>query len=146
VDNILVAIDGSEHSNRVVDYACNLAKKISAKILLVYVMNPPPEPEAIEAFERSERYQDAYADYVKALGESVTQKFQERVEKQGLNCTVSMPSGNPAEEIMEIAQIEKPELIVIGLKGLHGLARFRSLGSISRRVLEHSELPVVVVP
>jgi nucleotide-binding universal stress UspA family protein len=32
------------------------------------------------------------------------------------------------------------------LKGLHGLARFRSLGSISRRVLEHSELPVVVVP
>ena len=37
-------------------------------------------------------------------------------------------------------------MIVLGVKGLHGLARFRSMGSVARNVIENSPVPVLSVP
>jgi nucleotide-binding universal stress UspA family protein len=70
LNEILVAVDGSKHSFKVVNTACDLAKSLSAGILLVYVMHlPEEEPEGVEEFERVEQYPDAYADYLKELGD-----------------------------------------------------------------------------
>ncbi len=51
-----------------------------------------------------------------------------------------------ADEILNVANVEKVRMIVIGIKGLHGLAKIRSLGSVTRRVAENAECPVLVVP
>ena len=51
-----------------------------------------------------------------------------------------------ADEILNVANVEKVRMIVMGIKGLHGLAKIRSLGSVTRRVVENADCPVLVVP
>jgi nucleotide-binding universal stress UspA family protein len=113
----------------------------------VTVINPPStEPEGIVAFETTEGYPDAFAEYLTKVSEEVTRKITEVLENSGVESRAITPSGNPSSEILEIAESEKVNLIVIGLKGLRVLGRVRSLGSVARRVIEDSTRPVVVVP
>lgn len=52
--------------------------------------------------------------------------------------------GNPADEILNIAQERKADLIVTGAKGLGAIGRFL-LGSVSTRVVQHATCSVLVV-
>jgi nucleotide-binding universal stress UspA family protein len=147
LNNILVAIDGSAHSEKVVDFACDVAKKESAGITLVYVIkNPAEESEEIKEYEKAEGYPDAYAEYLKEAGDNIMSKWTKEVESAGVSCKPLVEYGNPADRILETAKANNVGMIVLGLHGLHGLARLRSLGSVSRRVVEHSSCPVAVVP
>jgi len=147
MDQILVAVDGSKHSFNVVDRGCELAKALSSSILLVYVMKElVEEPEGIVSYEKSEGYPDAFADYLQLMGDQITGKLAEKIKLAGIPFRVVTPSGNVAEQILNVANLDKVRMIVIGVKGLHGLAKIRSLGSVPRRVVENAECPVVIVP
>ena len=147
MDELLVAVDGSSHSSKVVDSAIGLARKLAAKILLVNVINmPSEEPEGIKEFERIENAPDAYAEYLKDMSDALMEKLSKQVSSSGVDFRVLTPSGNPAKEILEIANLDKVTMIVIGMQGLHGLGLVESLGSVARRVLEKSKVPVYVVP
>jgi nucleotide-binding universal stress UspA family protein len=52
---------------------------------------------------------------------------------------------NPPEKIVEFANNEKVDLIVIGNVGLSGLSKVKALGSISRSVSERASCPVLIV-
>lgn len=135
------------HSLKVVDFAIELARKLSYSILLVTVIKAESqEPEGIVAFEKAEEYPDAYADYLQSRGDAITGKLSERIKQAGVQSRAISPTGNPASEITEIAEVEKVKLIVVGVKGLHGIAKIRSLGSVARRVVENAPVPVIVVP
>jgi hypothetical protein len=53
--------------------------------------------------------------------------------------------GNIADEILKLAKKKSIDLIVIGSQGLHGIGRLKSLGSISRKVSEFADCPVLIV-
>ncbi|MDG6905859.1 MAG: universal stress protein [Nitrososphaerota archaeon] len=70
---IVVAVDGSKHCEKVVDFACELAKDMNISIVLINVIRRmPDEPERIKAFEESEHCKGAFATYLEQLGKSVT--------------------------------------------------------------------------
>ena len=143
----MVAIDGSKHSSAVTGVAVEIAKGLSLKILLVHVLkNELEEPEGLATFERAEEYKDAYADFIQQYGQQVIEEFGHEVEKSGVPFRSVIPTGNPAGEIIEIARLERVKMLVIGMKGRHGIGRIISLGSVARRVVENSPSPVVVVP
>ncbi len=147
MNEILVAVDGSDHSFKVIDVANDLASKLAAEILLVYVVQQPAEePIGIKDYEKAEQYHDAYADYLQNLDEKAMGKFSDVLKKAGIKFRAITPTGNPAAEILNITGLEKPMMIVLGVKGLHGLARFRSMGSVARNVIENSPVPVLCVP
>ena len=143
MEEILVAVDGSRYSNAIIEYSCKLARKLSGKITLIYVSNYPdllqeyigvngnaPSPQA----ER----------YVK-IAESITSTLGQIITSKGIPCEIVLETGNATERIISAASNRKASLIVLGLRGLHGLERIRSLGSVARRVLENSPCPVLVV-
>jgi len=147
MNDILVAVDGSKHSSKIVDVGIQLAKAFSAGIILVYVIHTPgEEPEGVKSFEKVEQYPEAYADYLQGLGESVTDQLTDVIQKAGLKVRAITPSGNPANEILNIADVETPTMIVLGVKGMHGIRRFLTLGSVARNVIENARVPVVTVP
>ena len=75
MEEILVAVDGSEESNEIVKSAIDLSKRTSLPVALVYVIkNGQEEPDAIREFERVERFHDAYANYLQDIGKKVTTK------------------------------------------------------------------------
>ena len=146
-DDLLVAIDGSAHSSRIVDVGIEIAKGMSLKILLVHVLKDfLDEPEGLRAFEKAEEYRDAYADYVQEKGQQIVEEFTHKIEQSGVPFRSVTPTGNPAEKILEIARVDKVKMVVIGMKGRHGIGPITSLGSVARRVVENSPCPVVVVP
>ena len=140
---ILVAIDGSKHSEKVVDFGIVLAKSSGASIRLVHVVKKPEkEPEGIREFELAENYEGAYAEYL----QNITRQLAERIAKANVKYESVVVLGNPAVSILEMAKSVEARYIVVGLKGLHGAGRLRSLGSVARRIIENSSCPVLVVP
>ena len=144
---IVVAVDGSKHCEKVVDVACGFAKDMNTSIVLIHVLRRmPDEPEGVRAFEESEHYKEAFANYLEDLGESVTTALAARVEKENVQCAVMTEVGNPVERIVETARLQNARIIVLGLHGLHNVGLIRSLGSVARRVIENAGRPVLVVP
>lgn len=172
---LLVAVDGSKHSEKVVEVACQLAKDLSATIVLLYVMRRMPEElEGIKEFKESEHYEEeyakplseiredatarlsertksqnyeeAYARYLSDVGKEVTSKLGERIKNQNVFCEISTEFGNPVELILETAKLRKPRMIVMGLHGRRYAGRIRSLGSVARTVIENAPCQVLVVP
>jgi nucleotide-binding universal stress UspA family protein len=141
---ILVAIDGSKHSARIVDYASDLAKSTSAKVVLVYVMPEVSIPPGYKEYADVERLDPS--SYFDAVGKQVIKDMGERIEKKGVKFEGVYEVGNPAATILDKAKSREAIFIVMGVHGLHGLARIRALGSVARRVIENSSIPVVLVP
>jgi nucleotide-binding universal stress UspA family protein len=141
---LLVAIDGSKYSSKIVDFACDLAKKMEEKLVIIYVSKDPEIVEDyIELGARTPRSSTQKAAV--AIAESITSDLAKRIENKGIAHEVVLESGRPAEKIVSTAAERKCDMIIIGLKGLHGADRIRSIGSVSRRVLESSPCPVAVV-
>jgi nucleotide-binding universal stress UspA family protein len=139
---ILVAVDEHPHAEQIVDSAIELAKGISAKILLMYVVEERSVPE---------KFRDEHGD---ALPEHFYQDEFERtvgplvrmIEKTGIKCEGITASGDPVKEILKVAKSEDVSYIVMGTRELRGLGRLRAIGSVSRNVIEKSTIPVVAVP
>ncbi|MGA2874496.1 MAG: universal stress protein [Nitrososphaerales archaeon] len=144
---IVVAVDGSKHSEKVVDVSCQIAKELNSSIVLIYIIRKiPEEPEGVKAFEESEHYKEAFSLYLEQLGNVVTTKLGERAEGQDIQCVTMTEFGNPVERILETAHLQNAKMIVLGLHGHHNVGLIRSLGSVARRVIENSDCPVLIVP
>ncbi len=140
---ILVAVDGSKHSDKIVEYSCELARRLSSTIILLYVSTYPDLISEYLGISGGSPAPKA-APFV-ARAEKVTSKLEEKIQAVGLPHEVLFESGDPAEKILANASGRKVDMIVIGLKGLHGVDRIRSLGSVARKVIESSPCPVLVV-
>jgi len=141
---IMVAVDGCEHSDRIVDTAIGLAKMMSAKIVLTYVSPKIAIPEQyVDAIKADEPDIEAY---YQEFSERMLGGLDQRVRKQNVSVEEIFGTGNPAEFILSKAKERKDSMIVIGVHGLHNIGRLRALGSTSRRVIENSPIPVVAVP
>jgi nucleotide-binding universal stress UspA family protein len=148
IKNILVPIDGSEHSVRAMSYALDLAEKYSADIKLLSVAQPvvatgsmfltqpilPPASTAIYVKEIE-------AAHEKILAEAL-RKAKER--KPNINISKQLVNGRPADKIVKIANDGNFDLIVMGSRGAGGIKEF-FLGSVSDRVADEARCPVLLV-
>ena len=164
--SLLVAVDGSKHSEKVVDFACTLGKTLSARVALIFVCPHAEiqkeyeklytEPRIIpkednvmgepQAPRRANPDAMGIDEYCRVVGDKVLSQLKAKVESTGLKCERIFEVGNPAIKIRDIANERKVDMIIVGLHGLHGADRLRSLGSVSRRIIENSSRPIVVVP
>jgi len=140
---LLVAVDGSKNSQKIVTFSIELAKKLSAKILLIYVSTVPDLIGEYVEIGGSNPSPGA-AQYV-ARAEKVASQLSEEIENAGVPHEVLLKSGEPAQTIVNVAAERKVDMIIVGLRRLQGIEKIRSLGSVSRRVIETSPCPVVTV-
>jgi nucleotide-binding universal stress UspA family protein len=143
---ILVPIDGSKTSYTIIKYALDLAKKYSAKITIVTVVDLPSNSLLAQgaAFtpETTKDYQQKLEKtHNKILSTAIknAKKINPKIE-----LTKKLLEGRPADEIVELAKEEKFDLIVIGSRGLGGIKEF-FLGSVSDRVADAAPCPVLIV-
>ena len=90
--------------------------------------------------------------YIQELSEEMEENASKMLEQQRRKYahhdikieTISL-NGYPSEKIIEFANNEKVNLIVIGNVGLSGFSRVKALGSVSRSVSERASCPVLIV-
>lgn len=144
---ILVPHDGSEHSERAAEKAIELARLSGAKIVFVNSMTLPSffytYRDATNAAinEAAQQLMDFSGDVAaKILGD-----LGRQCSKKGVDASSVHKVGSPAEVILSVAKSEGADLIVMGSRGLSGLSRLKALGSVARKVSEHSRCPVLIV-
>lgn len=134
---IVVALDVSELSEQVIQSLQELQLQPTTKIVLAHVI-PPPEINQDLAADRPQSEADGlpYLQMEKQL-----QSYQAQLPGESV---LEIVTGDPAEEIIRLANIYQAGLIVIGSRGLTGVKRIIQ-GSVSSQVVENAPCSVLVV-
>ena len=136
-ERILVAIDGSEASNRAFAKALELAGLAQARLTALAIEGPLPAYAAtIGEVEEVKREKDKFFGALAA-------RAREQAEHAGLELEVELRAGHAAEVISNVAASGGYDLVVLGHRG-HFL-RDHLLGSTADRVAEHAGCPVMIV-
>jgi nucleotide-binding universal stress UspA family protein len=141
IRKILVPIDGSEASRAAHRLALDLAAAYRAELILLYVVDSSvlEELSRLSGQERPRLIQD-----MEESGTSLLAALSREAQAQSVKATADLHHGMPDEIIMREAARHQVDLIVMGKVGRKGHRR-SLLGSVTERVLEASELPVLVV-
>jgi nucleotide-binding universal stress UspA family protein len=135
---LLVPVDFSERALAAVEHAAALAKRLDAKILLLHVVPPLSEWER-RAMDL--RLIGGSAEIERKRFEAVTNQMKELTSKAGFEADTRVCEGDPAGAILQMAEEECIDLIVMPTHG-HGPFRRFLLGSVTAKVLHDAECPV----
>jgi nucleotide-binding universal stress UspA family protein len=149
---VLIAYDGSEVSRAAVRHAAELFPGRPAVLATVWepglaavsvglpdtmgVATLPPDPATIEAIDRRQR---EHASTVAADGAEFARSLGLVAEPQAVPDKVDV-----ADTLVDIARERGAAVVVVGSHGISGL-RTRLLGSVSRKLIEHCDRPVLVI-
>ncbi len=137
LNTVLVALDSSEHSDRVIQSLEELQLQPTTKIVLSHVVPTPELNEELVA----DRPQTGFEGPPYLQLEKQLQSYQAQLPGES---NLEIVTGDPAEEIIRLANIYNADLIVIGSRGLTGVKRIIQ-GSVSSQVVENAHCSVLVV-
>jgi nucleotide-binding universal stress UspA family protein len=139
---IVVAVDGSEQSQRAADLAATLALAHRSRLVLLTVVRPPegwwgvtgqpPSPEALsEALVEGQQ--------------EVLRQTESRTNLQDVEYATTEELGDPTSVILAACDRESADLLVVGRRGA-GLVERMVMGSVADRLAHHSPVPILIVP
>jgi nucleotide-binding universal stress UspA family protein len=147
IKNILVAVDGSENSDRALEFALDLAEKYSAAVTVLNVSESPSMGAVpIEPTTISGESMVMFAKDLRKFHEEILSKAVAHAREAKPNVVVSskLREGNPAMEIVAEAKEGLIDIVVVGHIGL-GRVREIFLGNISQKVAHLAPCSVVIV-
>lgn len=133
--HILIAVDGSDHSQQTVPAAIEIAKKFDGDVFVQHVHEQEVGRASVYPMETQDDSSQIVTDVVKTLqdaGVTAQGEVQEAV------------SGHAAKHIVETAKSHESDLIIMGSRGLSDLAGLL-LGSVTHKVMQLSHQQVLVV-
>ena len=133
---ILACTDGSANSTEAIRWAAQFAKNYKSDLAILHVMRGSSKEQGeIYSFEET-----------KKEGQKILEDTKMFIEKEfpGLKITVHLEGGNAAKAIVELAEKEKVDGMVLGSRGLGEFKRLL-LGSVAQKVMVYAPCPVTVV-
>lgn len=143
---ILVPLDSSKNANKALDKALVIAEKFDSKVILIHVMSDflPEFSVTPEGFAIPNTTLIEVEKSVKKNAKALLKKRFEKVQKRKLDCDQVLKTGDPASKIIDYAEKNKIDLIIMGGRGL-GTFEKLLLGSVSNKITAHSHCPVLIV-
>ena len=143
-NKILCPTDFSDYSYKAFSVAEDLARTFSSKLIVLHVIAPVPlvaiSGTAVSGFN--------VALYTKELERSNRQELERVINERfasATNVRGMMAHGNEADEIVDVAETENVDLIVIATHGMSGIKRL-FMGSVAEKVLRHTSHPILMIP
>ena len=141
IKKILVPIDFSENSKKILQDAVTRAGQLDAKVMVIYVV------EGLEKFAGLSIPHISLAEFEKELVQSATNKL-ERFLEENLDPSVAHESkvlnGDIVENINTCAESEGVDMIIMGTHGFKGLEK-ALFGSVAERVVKTAPCPVLTI-
>lgn len=135
--HIIVAIDGSDHSDKALEYAKGLAEAFGSTLWLVHAF--PHTSDLI-----------GYDDYEPLIarregaGQAILNEARQKLGDGKFEIQEELLEGPPAEAILSVAQTREADLIVMGSRGLGSLQGLL-FGSVGNKVAHYATCPVMLV-
>ncbi|CAM4089077.1 universal stress protein [Mesobacillus thioparans] len=134
---ILLASDGSDHSVRAAKKAVELARLNSdSEITVVYVVDGQTSKEDV--------LRNADQTLVEEKRKARLQPVTNMLEEENLNYKFEKLLGEPGPAIVEYANKNQFDIVVVGSRGLNGLQEM-VLGSVSHKIAKRVKAPVLIV-
>ena len=137
--NIVIATDGSENSQRAISCGVEIAKLSGATVHALYVVDTPSIIS-----ETWTAGKEMVHELIIREGKKVLSKVKKIIEDSGVEVKEVLLEGYPSEEIINFAENNNMDLIVMGTLGKTGLERFL-VGSVAENVVRNSKVPVMVI-
>ena len=148
---ILVPLDGSDPSNNALEHAIRIAEKFGSELTLLAVVPKvmvPVFPDEgfgaapVTAAKDMARYQDR----MKEIYENVLVEARAKAEEEHpkLKVETILREGRPSATIVDIAENDGVDLIVMGSRGIGGITGW-ILGSTSSHVVDSCTKPILIV-
>jgi nucleotide-binding universal stress UspA family protein len=144
-EKILIATDGSKHSEKAAEKGIEMAKLSQGTITAVYVMDIGKEYAIGDmSFNVADKVIEGMRGSLQKQGDLATKHIEEMAKTAGVPAERRVLEGHPADDILKLAEDSKMNLIVVGSIGVTGLDKFL-LGSVTEKVVRNSKVPVLVV-
>jgi nucleotide-binding universal stress UspA family protein len=144
--NILIATDGSKLAGKAVSHGLELAKAVGAKVTALIVEAPFNVFDVPES--RVRQMSDEFAKHAAAIKQHATRVLgdvAEAAKKAGVSCdSVQIEDDQPYQAIIKTAKEKGCDAIIMASHGRGGVSAVL-LGSVTNKVLTHTDIPVVVV-
>ncbi|TMK65248.1 MAG: universal stress protein [Actinobacteria bacterium] len=141
--SIVVGTDGSETAGEAVRQATDLAKAVGAQVHVVSAFEPVGNQRLRE--ERTQVPDDMqWMVNAREDVEATLRAAGERIGEAGVNVETYARQGDPADAILDVAEEQNADLIVVGNKGMTGAKRFL-LGSVPNKVSHHAPCSVLII-
>ena len=142
--SILVGTDGSETAATAVRHAIDLARELDARLQIVSAYEPDSEQrsrdEQIEVPSDQQWTVSPRADVLDMLHNA-----QQEAEQAGVAQVETFArQGDAADAIIDVAEEQRSDLIIVGNRGMTGAKRFL-LGSVPNKVSHHAPCSVLIV-
>jgi nucleotide-binding universal stress UspA family protein len=139
-ENILVAVDGSKHSDAAFDVTMDISQKYGSQVFVLHVFQGGTGPGTLVS--------PGFEDDMRAIGQQILDSYEAKVKERRdslqKNVRMLLEMGDAAQKIMETASKIKCDLVLIGSRGRGGFKELL-LGSVSHKVTNHASCPVLVV-
>ena len=172
-NKLLCPIDGSDHAEKALDLAIDLAQKYAAELIILHVPHRSENIEALERFAEIEglsKHVSTELDRLRAMdfrvgvhtetafekagvsarllievGQHIVDQAKGYAERKGLDkVDVRLEGGNPANRILECIGEENVDCVVMGSRGLSDWKGL-FLGSVSHKVANHAPCTCIAV-
>jgi nucleotide-binding universal stress UspA family protein len=138
-NRILLPLDGSVIAEQALPHAIALAQRFQSELVLLRVLIPLPRPPttAEAALQRAEEKAAVFArEYLEHIAAGV--------QECGIMVQMITIKGRPHWQIIQYAETNQVDLIVMCTRGHSGLSRWL-MGSVSDRVVRGANVPVLMV-
>ena len=172
-NKILCPTDGSDHSNKALDLAIDLAKKYDSRLVILHVPHRSENIDALQQFAEIEglaqhvnteiqrlQSRDGKIDLATVsafqdsgisprllveVGQHILDGAKGHAERKGLeNVDARLESGDPADEILRCINEENIDCVIMGSRGLNDLKGL-FLGSVSHKVANRASCTCIAV-
>ncbi|MBA2630023.1 MAG: universal stress protein [Thermoleophilaceae bacterium] len=141
--SLVVGTDGSETANEAVKQATELAQRVGATVHLVSAYEPVPEGRLRE--ERQQIPEDLqWMVNPREDVDTTLEAAAKGLRDSGISVETHAREGDPADAILDVAEEQDADLIVVGNKGMTGAKRFL-LGSVPNKVSHHAPCSVMII-
>lgn len=147
---ILVPHAGTSAGDEALKHAIHAAKDTSAKIIILHIVEEIPHPRSFGLSE-SEResvfssINDANEEIRKGMEKEMGSKMQQ-CKDNNIESQIKVAIGDAAEIIIDVIDEEKVDLVIMAKRRkLKGMRKLLSMGSVSRKIVESTSCPVLLI-
>jgi nucleotide-binding universal stress UspA family protein len=150
---ILLPHDGTEISDKALKKSKEFAKAFNAELFILHVIEHIPIPPSLILGNDRQWITQTRRSIAKKLKESWIKMAKEKInpvlEKENIKFTTTVLTDEQqhvSEQILKFASDNKIELIIVGSsQRLYKLSKIKALGSVSRKISENADCPVMIM-
>ena len=148
---ILLPHDGTEISDKALKKSKEFAKAFNAELFILHVIEHIPIPPSLILGNDRQWITQTRRSIAKKLKESWIKMAKEKInpvlEKENIKFNTSVLTDQQplSEQILKFASDNKVNLIIVGSQRLNKISKIKALGSVSRKISENADCPVMII-